>query len=154
MTGDLLPVTRITHSLQPIRQKLADCLFIAVLILLTAGCRAAAPVYTVIDGATTIPVTGPHETVGEVVAAAGLTLLPEDTASPDLAAPADPTTPITVDRAAEVTVIDRDSVTTYRTQTTTLGGFLVEAALSPPPGTACLADGEPVCAPCARPAPS
>lgn len=144
MTGDLLPVTRITHSLYSILQKLAYCLLVTIVMLVLTACRAAAPIYTVVDGATTIPVTGAHETVGEVVAAAGLTLSPEDTASPDLAAPADPTMPITIDRAAEVTVIDRDSVTSYRTQATTLGQFLSEAALSPPPGTEVLADGEPV----------
>jgi uncharacterized protein YabE (DUF348 family) len=53
----------------------------------------------------------------------------------------DTPTPIAIDRTAEVTVIALDSVTTYRTQQETLGGFLAEAGLTPPPGARLLADG-------------
>jgi hypothetical protein len=37
-------------------------------------------------------------------------------------------TPIAIDRAAEVTVIELDNVTVYRTQEATLGGFLARPA--------------------------
>jgi uncharacterized protein YabE (DUF348 family) len=100
--------------------------------------------YTVQDGTTTIPVSGRYETVGEALAAAGIALAPEDVVSPGPDAPADPATPIAIDRAAEVTVIAPDGVTTYRTQQATLGGFLAEAGLAPPPGARLLADDRPV----------
>ncbi|MBP9503566.1 MAG: DUF348 domain-containing protein [Candidatus Promineofilum sp.] len=114
------------------------------MLALAVACRSAAPTYTVRDGAATIPVTGSYETVGEVLAAAGLVPAAEDAVAPRLDAPADPATPIAIDRAAEITVIDADSVTTYRTQAETLGGFLSEAGLAPPPGSRLLADGSPV----------
>lgn len=111
---------------------------------MAAACRPAALTYTVTDGATSIPVEGRFETVGQVLAAAGVNLAAEDEVEPAPAAPADPATPIAVVRATEVTVIDADSVTLYRTQTETLGAFLAEQRLSPPAGARLLADGEPV----------
>ena len=115
-----------------------------IALLAVAGCRPTELTYTIHDGRTTIPVSGRYETVGEVVAAAGLTLEPSDNISPEASAPAGPATPITIDRAAEVTVIAPDSVTTYRTQQDTLEGFLEEAGLEVPPGSRLLADGRPV----------
>lgn len=114
------------------------------LLILAVACRPADLAYTIQDDATTIPVTGRFGTVGEALAAAGLVLDAEDAITPPLDAPADPATPIVIDRAAEVTVIDRDSVTTWRTRQRTLGGFLAEAGLAPPPGARLLADGQPV----------
>jgi uncharacterized protein YabE (DUF348 family) len=102
--------------------------------------------YTVHDGATAIPVTGRYDTVAEVLAAAGLALDEGDELSPAADTPADPATPIAIDRAAEVTVIAPDGVTSHRTQQATLGDFLVEAGLAPPPGARLLADGAPVSA--------
>ena len=113
-------------------------------LLSAISCRPSELTYTIHDGATAAPVTGQYETAGDVLAAAGLSLGPEDTVSPPLSAPADPATPIAIDRAAEVTVIALDSVTTYRTQQETLGGFLAEAGLAPPPGARLLADDEEV----------
>ena len=128
----------------PRRRTFIICLAFSLLLLLAAACRPAALTYTVTDGAAAIPVEGRFETVGDVLAAAGVTLAAEDDVFPLLDAPADPATPIAVDRAAEVTVIDIDEVATYRTQQTTLGGFLAEAGLAPPVGARLLADGEPV----------
>ena len=119
------------------------CLAISLLLWATA-CRPAALVYTITDGSSSIPVEGRFETVGQVLAAAGVILGAADDVSPPLEEPADPAAPIAIDRAAEVTVIDVDSVTTYRTQTDTLGAFLAEQRLALPPGARLLADGEPV----------
>lgn len=118
--------------------------FLAAALLLAVSCRPSELTYTIHDGATAVSVTGQYETAGDVLAAAGLSLGSEDTVSPALSTPADPATPIAIDRAAEVTVIALDSVTTYRTQQETLGGFLVEAGLTPPPGVRLLADDEEV----------
>ena len=105
------------------------------------------------DGATAIPVAGRYETVGDVLAAAGLALAEGDTVSPAAGAAADPATPIAIDRAAEVTVLTLDGVQVYRTQQATLGGFLAEIGLSAPPGARLLADGQPVAAPGDQPLP-
>jgi hypothetical protein len=120
-----------------------------VLALLAAsGCRAleggstpAVP-YTILDGQTSILVDGQYDTVAEVMAAGGMTLGEADSVSPALGAPAHPATPIAIDRAAEVTVLTLDSAQTYRTQQTTLAGFLREIGLSLPPGARLLADGQ------------
>ena len=128
-------------------------------LLATAGCRALEAVstpavpYTILDGETSILVDGSYATVGEVLVAAGVTLGEADSVSPAPAAPANPATPIAIDRAATVTVLTLDSATTYHTQQTTLGGFLREIGLSLPPGARLLADGQPVAAPDAQPLP-
>lgn len=116
----------------------------AAALLLAVACRPSELTYTVRDGETTIPVAGRHETVGDVLAAAGLSLAEGDVVSPGPNAPADPAAPIAIDRAAEVTVIAPDSVMTYRTQQETLGGFLTEVGLTLPPGARLLADGQAV----------
>ncbi len=122
----------------------SDILLVFCVLILAVACRPLELTYTIQDGAATIPVVGRHETVADVLAAAGLELAAEDIAAPALDAPADPATPITIDRAAEITVIDADSVTVYATQQETLGGFLDEAGLAPPAGARLLADGAPV----------
>jgi uncharacterized protein YabE (DUF348 family) len=126
------------------REQITQIVFLIGILALTVGCRPAELTYTVQDGAAAISVTGRYETVGEALAAAGLALASEDLVSPGLDAPADPAAPIVIDRAAEVIVITPDSVTTYRTQQETLGGFMAEAGLTPPPGTHLLADDQPV----------
>ena len=122
-------------------------------VLAAAGCRPTPLTYTVRDGATTATVSGRYATVGEVVAAAGLTLSQGDSLAPAASDPADPATPIAIDRAAEVTVLTLDSAQTYRTQQTTLAGFLAEIGLTVPPGARLLADGQPVTTPGAQPLP-
>ncbi len=114
------------------------------LALAAVGCRPAELTYTIQDGGTAVPVVGRYETVGQVLAAAGLALDEADRVSPAADAPADPATPIAIDRAAEVTVLALDGEMTYHTQQETLGGFLGEINLAPPPGTRLLADGLPV----------
>lgn len=113
-------------------------------MLTVVACRPAEATYTIVDGGKSVSVTGRYQTVGEVLAAGGSILAPDDAILPGRDAVADPTTPIVIDRAAEVTVIDQDSVMTYRTQQATLGGFLAEAGLAVPPGARLLADGEPL----------
>ena len=122
-------------------------------LLAAVGCRPSTVPYTILDGETSILVEGDYETVGEVLAAAGVTLDEADSISPAPGAPAHPATPIAIDRAAEVTVLTLDSAQTYRTQQTTLGGFLGEIGLSLPPGARLLADGEPVADPQTHPLP-
>ncbi len=122
-------------------------------LLAAVGCRPSAVPYTILDGETSILVEGDYETVGEVLAAAGVTLDEADSISPAPGAPAHPATPIAIDRAAEVTVLTLDSAQTYRTQQTTLGAFLGEIGLSLPPGARLLADGQPVADPQTHPLP-
>ena len=128
-------------------------------LLAAAGCRTLEAVsspavpYTILDGDTSILVDGDYDTVGEVLAAAGVALGEADSVSPAPVAPAHPATPIAIDRAATVTVLTLDSATTYHTQQTTLGGFLREIALNLPPGSRLLADGQQVTAPDAQPLP-
>ncbi len=124
-----------------------------LVVLVAAGCRPAALTYIVRDDAAAVTVSGRYATVGEVVAAAGLALGQGDRLSPAAGAPADPATPIAIDRAAAVTVLTLDSAQTYHTQQTTLAGFLAEIGLIVPPGARLLADGQPVDAPGAQPLP-
>jgi uncharacterized protein YabE (DUF348 family) len=121
---------------------LLSCL--CLVIVSGAGCRPSQLTYAVHDGPESISVSGRYETVAEVVAAAGLSLEPGDVVSPTAGTPADPSSSITIDRASEVTVIGLESVTIYRTQQETLGGFLEEVDLIVPPGSRLLADGHPV----------
>lgn len=142
MAGDRRPVTKalIPSTTFPLKR----FLFLAATLLLAVACRPSELIYTIRDGATTTSISGPYETVGDVLAAAGLSVAPEDGVVPPPDTPADPATSIAIDRAAEVTVITPDDVTTYRTQQETLGGFLAEVGLAPPPGARLLADGEAV----------
>jgi resuscitation-promoting factor RpfB len=105
------------------------------------GCSPGEPTYTILDGAEAISISGRFDSVGQVLAEAGLEPGPDDHISPGLAAPADPETSILIDRAAEVIVMDLDGVTTYYTQAETLGDFLEATGLAPPPGARVLADG-------------
>ncbi len=135
MTPPPIPLTSHTKRIKP-------ALIVGLCLLFAAACRPTELTYTVQDGGAAVPVTGRYETVGEVMTAAGLSLAAEDVVSPGLDTAADPTAPIVIDRAAEVTVIAPDSVTTYRTQQTSLGAFLAEVGLAPPPGARLLADGQ------------
>ncbi|MBP6016654.1 MAG: DUF348 domain-containing protein [Candidatus Promineofilum sp.] len=119
-------------------------ILILMLLIGVVACRPAEVTYTIVDGGTRIPVTGRYQTVGEVLAAGGPVLAADDVVLPERDVAADPTTPIVIDRAAEVMVLDQDSVTIYRTQQPTLGGFLAEAGLDVPPGARLLADGQQV----------
>jgi uncharacterized protein YabE (DUF348 family) len=109
-----------------------------------AGCGPAEMTYTIFDGSTTMTITGRFTTVGEVLAANGITLGPKDIVTPGVAAAAEPEIPITLDRATTVIVIDLDGVATHVTQEVTIGGFLDEIDLEIPPGARVLADGQPV----------
>lgn len=115
-----------------------------LLTLAMAGCASSDVTYIIQDGSTIVPVTGRFASVGEVLAADGITLGPKDVINPGSVAVADPDVPIVLDRAAEVTVINLNSVTNYHTQEETLGAFLAENGLVVPPGVRVLADGRPV----------
>ena len=123
-------------------------------ILAVVGCRPSAVPYTILDGQTSIQVEGQHETVADVLAAAGVALAEGDSVSPAPSAPAQAATPIAIDRAAEVAVLMLDDVQTYRTQQDSLGGFLREIGLAVPEGARLLADGEPVDDPDSAPLPA
>ena len=125
-------------------QRIRPGLFVVLWALSAVACRPAPLTYRVIDEGTPITVEGRFATVGELLAAAGVAPAAEGDLLPALNAPADPATPVAIDRAAEVTVITPDGVTTWRTQAQTLGAFLAEQRLAPPPGSRLLADGEPV----------
>jgi resuscitation-promoting factor RpfB len=121
------------------------CLWPGLLLgVFLAGCSPVEPSYTILDGAETISISGRFDSVGQVLAEAGLEPGPDDRVSPGLAAPADSETIILIDRAAEVMVMDLDGVTTYYTQAETLGDFLRTSGLTPPSGTRILADGQSV----------
>jgi resuscitation-promoting factor RpfB len=119
------------------------CVAAAMSLAWTAGCTPRAD-YTIRDGGRVIVISGHYDSVGEVLATAGIDLRPEDGILPNAGAAADPEMPILVDRAAEVIVMDLDDVITYYTQAETLGDFLETTGLVPPPGARILADGYPV----------
>jgi resuscitation-promoting factor RpfB len=119
------------------------CIVASISLAWMVGCTPKAD-YTIHDGGRVIVVSGHYDTVGEVLATVGIDLRPEDGISPDAEAAADPETPILVDRAAEVMVMDLDDVITYYTQAETLGDFLEATGLVPRPGARILADGQPV----------
>lgn len=125
-------------------ERVGTVVLLLLSMLVSAACRPAELTYVIQDDATAITVQGRYETVDEVLAAAALSLMDGDIVTPELGAVADAAVPIVINRASMITVIDRDSVTKYQTQQTTLGGFMREAGLAPPAGSQLLADGIPV----------
>ncbi|RMD55143.1 MAG: DUF348 domain-containing protein, partial [Candidatus Thermofonsia bacterium] len=111
--------------------------------LLAAGFLAASQdAYTVYDGDSALTVRGNYDTVADVLAAAGVSVRPEDVVVPPLASPADRNTAVRVSRAHSVLVRSEEGTATYWTQQATLGAFLVEAGFSPQPATQIFADGQ------------
>lgn len=99
--------------------------------------------YTIYDGQVEIEVNGRFETVGDVLAAAELTLQPEDLVAPQVKATAEPDAPIRIDRAQAVTVQTAAGRRLLRTQAANLGAFLKEEGLSVRPTDRVVLDGRP-----------
>lgn len=97
---------------------------------IAAGYLVAQPDYVVYVDGEAVRVGGSHETVGDVLAAAEITLRAEDRVEPPLSAPASPEQAITVARARAVTVRTETGSTTYYTQQESLGAFLAEARIT------------------------
>lgn len=110
-------------------------LFIIILVLISlsglvaAGYLTAQQDYTVYDGEEAILVRGNYRTVAEVVAAAGVTLRPEDSVIPGLDETAVRSEAIQIQRAHPVTVRTETESRTLWTRQTTLGAFLAEAGI-------------------------
>ncbi|HZD10921.1 MAG TPA: ubiquitin-like domain-containing protein [Candidatus Binatia bacterium] len=120
---------------------------IAVAIIATvaaAGYLAAQDQYTIYLEGTAYRVDGNFETVGDVVAAAGLELRPEDRVQPPLEAAASPEVAIEVERAKPVTLRNESGTRTLWTLQPTLAGFIAEAAISVDRADEIWADGSPV----------
>ncbi|MCL4267440.1 MAG: DUF348 domain-containing protein [Anaerolineae bacterium] len=108
--------------------------------LAAAGYLLAQEVYVVMDGDQQVArLSGRYRTVAEVLAAARVTLRPEDVVSPPLEAP--PATTITIQRARAVTVRTATGVQTYFSQQPNLAAFLAEIDLTLPTDVPIFADG-------------
>lgn len=112
------------------------------LLVLLAACSPATPTVTILDDGLVVEVSGDFATVGEAVAAAGLTLNEADDVSPDLSAVPDDNAAIIIDRAREVQLLTAGGEQILWTQVETVGALLDEAGLSVGPGDRVLADNE------------
>jgi resuscitation-promoting factor RpfB len=122
-------------------------LILAVLTLfgaLAAGYLVTQPAYTIyVDGAP-LRVAGTHETVGDVLAAAGVTLRPEDRVEPGTGVAASAEQPIQVLRARPVTVRTEAGSKTYWTLQRSVGAFLAETGLHVERTDQLAGDGQPI----------
>jgi uncharacterized protein YabE (DUF348 family) len=112
--------------------------------LATIGYLVAEEDYVIYDGETRLTIAGQYETVAEVIAAAGITLRPEDMITPTLINAAETGTAIHIQRAYPVTLRTEQGSQILWTQQTTLGGFLAEAGIFVQATTPLAADGVPV----------
>ncbi|MCA9972432.1 MAG: DUF348 domain-containing protein [Anaerolineales bacterium] len=120
-------------------------LLLAGVSLAAAGYLVAQGDYVVYDGSTAVSISGTFPTVQDVLAAAGVTLRPEDTVYPPLTAAASPDVAIQIQRAVPVILRTESAGTqTLWTQQTTLGAFLSEAGISVQRTAQVFADGQPV----------
>ncbi len=130
-------------SMSKLRTQIIIVASLGLFSLLAAGFLAASQdAYTVYDGDSALTVRGNYDTVADVLAAAGVSVRPEDVVVPPLASPADRNTAVRVSRAHSVLVRSEEGTATYWTQQATLGAFLVEAGFSPQPATQIFADGQ------------
>lgn len=90
----------------------------------------AAEPYTIYIDGTPIQVRGSFDNIGELLAAADVTVAPGDLVVPALSMRASPDSAVQVVRADGVQVRTDDGVRIYRTHQTTVGGFLREAGLT------------------------
>ncbi len=122
-------------------------LILAILTLfgaLAAGYMAVQPSYTVyVDGAPQ-RVSGSYETVAEVLAAAGVTVRPEDRVVPGPGAAASAEEAIQVLRASPVTVRTEAGSKTYWSQQHTVGAFMAEAGIQVDRTDQLSGDGQPI----------
>ena len=117
---------------------------VALLGITAAGYLAVRPAYAVYVDGETLTVSGSYEQVADVIAAAGITVRPEDRVSPALSAPAEPDSAIQVTRARAVTVRTEEETRTLWTHQPTLAAFLAEADVSVHPTDQIRADGRSV----------
>lgn len=127
------------------RNRLSTALVILFLLLglaslAAAGYMLAQEEYVVMDGDQQIArLTGRYRTVAEVLAAARVTLRPEDVVIPPQKDP--PATTISIQRARAVTVRTAVGVHTYFSHQPHLAGFLAEIGLNPAADVPIFADG-------------
>jgi resuscitation-promoting factor RpfB len=87
--------------------------------------------YTIYDGETAVSLSGRYATVADVLAAANVSLRPEDIVTPALNAPAPIGLGIQIQRARAVTLrTENEGTRTLWTQQTRLGPFLAEAGVA------------------------
>ncbi|MCA9928820.1 MAG: DUF348 domain-containing protein [Anaerolineales bacterium] len=104
-------------------------IFIALLTLVSlagVGYIATEPTYTIYDGVEPIMVSGRLDTVGDVLAAAEISVRSKDIVQPGLTETAVPDIAIQIQRARSVTVRAESGTQTYWTRQTMLGAFLFE----------------------------
>lgn len=119
------------------------CRLIIPLLLLglfAAGCGMQ-DAYTIYDGETPVVVSGNLATVADVIAAANISLRPEDVVVPGLGETAVPHQAIQIQRAAPVTLITETGTETVWSVQPTLGAFLQAAGISPERTDQIFADG-------------
>ena len=133
------------HSLSATKRLLLliPVLFLVVAVL-AAGYLVTQDAYTVVVAGETLTVAGRYATVGDVLAAGGLSVRPQDVITPALAAPADPEKAIQVQQAHAVTLRTAASTKSLWSHQPTLGAFLAEAGISVRRTDQLFADGRPV----------
>lgn len=114
---------------------------LALVSLAAAGYLATEPSFTIYEGEAPIVISGRYETVGDVLAAAGLAVRDEDIVEPAVGETADPNIAIQIQRAQVVTVKTDTGTQTYRTQQTTLAAFLFDINQMPRRTDQVVADG-------------
>ena len=133
VTGHLRATHRspsaITFFMQNQMRKRIIAIFIALLTLVSlagVGYMATEPTFTIYDGAEPIMVSGRLDTVGDVLAAAEISVRSKDIVQPGLTETAVPDIAIQIQRARSVTVRAESGTQTYWTRQTMLGAFLFE----------------------------
>lgn len=99
---------------------------VALVSLAGASYLATEPSFTIYDGDEAVMVSGRFATVGEVLAAAEVSVRDADIVQPGVGETAVSDTPIQINRARSVTVKTDTGTQTYWTQQTTLSAFLFE----------------------------
>jgi len=98
--------------------------------MLTAAYLAVQGDYTIYDDGALVMVSGRYQTIGEVLAAANITIRPEDQIDPAVDDTAVPATAIVIHRAHPVAVHTASGKQTYWSLQPTLGAFLTEIGLA------------------------
>ncbi len=122
-------------------------LFLIPVLLLVCGLAAAGywltrDRYVVYAGDEVHVVSGDYDSVGEVLAAAGVNVRDEDMVTPPLSAAVEPGTAIQIQRAHSITVHTESGRQTWWTLQTQLGPFLSEAGITIQRTDQLFADGQ------------
>jgi len=116
-------------------------ILLALASLAGVGYLATEPTFTIYEGGEPVMVSGRYATVGDVLAAAGVSLRDEDIVQPGVTETAVPEIAIQIQRARSVTVKTENGTQAYWTQQSTLAAFLWEINRMPRRTDQVTADG-------------